>query len=245
MDVRRFKADLYELAARACANDDQDTRRRVFETADILVSLYRKNLVKINHSVLELVCARTLVKEGYSVKVEHRLDNTLVCDVMGVRGDGALIVEIETGFIPPEAALEPTLYSRSRIASKIARYSRFAGKFALGTTPTYILDIPDFFVKPPRSRNRVEAAQIKALTDINYNRPAISIEELMEARLHMVFVVDVDSSSTREVDPETYCLEASALLGWQGYAVGGGGLRGLERIGNLKEPEFRGTVPDA
>ena len=213
MDVRRFRADLYELADRACSDDGQEVRSKVFGIADILVKLYRKNLVKINHSALELVCARSLVNAGYSVKVEHRLDRALICDVIGTRGDGPLIVEIETGFIPPEAALEPSAYARSRIASKVARYSRFAGKFALGTTPSYVLDLPEFFVKPPRERSLTEAERIKALTDVRYNEPPISIEELMHARVHMIFVIDVDSASTQEVDPETYVDTTAALLG--------------------------------
>jgi hypothetical protein len=215
MDVRRFRADLYELASKACAHDDQEVRSEVLGIADILVTLYKKNLVKINHSALELVCARSLVKQGYSVKVEHGLGKSLVCDVMGTRGDGALIVEIETGFIPPEAALEPSSYARSRIASKIARYSRFAGKFALGTTPSYILDLPEFFVKPPRMRSPVKATEIKALTDIRYNKPPISIDELMQARVHAIFLIDVDSASTHEIDPETYVANTSGLLNWQ------------------------------
>ena len=218
MDVRRFRADLYELTARACAHDGQEVRSKVLGIADILVNLYRKNLVKINHSALELVCAWALVREGYDVKVENRLDKALVCDVMGTRGDGQLIVEIETGFIPPEAALEPSIYARSRIASKIARYSRFAGRFALGTTPTYLLDIPEFFVKPPRARSRTEAAEIKTLTDVRYNKPEISLDELMQAKLHSVFSIDVDSARTQELDPETYVRTASALLDWHRLA---------------------------
>ena len=212
MDVRRFKADLYELAKRACAHDEQEVRSKVFETADILVSMYRKNLVKINHSALELVCARSLVKQGYDVQVEHRLDKTLVCDVMGTRGDGPLVVEIETGFIPPEAALEPSAYARSRIASKVARYSRYAEKFALGTTPSYVLDLPEFFVKPPKSRKVEEAEEIKSLTDIRYRKPPISIGELMRARIHLVLLIDVDSATTKEVDPASYFRAASSLL---------------------------------
>ena len=211
MDVPRFKADLFELASRACARDGEEVRAKVFELAEILVTLYGKNLVKINHSALELVCARALVKQGYEVKVESRLDSSLVCDVLGTRGDGRLIVEIETGFIPPEAALQPSAYARSRVASKIARYSRFAGRFALGTTPTYVLDLPEFFLKPPRARKAGEAAAMKALTDAVYNNPPISIEELMQARVHSVFVIDVDSAETREVDPESYREEASAF----------------------------------
>ncbi len=222
MDVRRFRADLYNLATRASDGDDQEVRLRVFAVADILVNLYRKNLVKINHSALELVCARSLIKQGYQVKVEHRLDKTLVCDVMGERGDGVAIVEIETGFIPPEAALEPSAYARTRIASKIARYSHFAGKFALGTTPSYVLDIPEFFVKPPRARSMDEASKIKKLTDVRYTKPPISIMELMQARLHLVLLIDVDSASTHELDPETYVKNASEFSDWHRGTLGSG-----------------------
>ena len=204
MDVRRFRADLYELANRAGAGDSEEVRAKVFDIANILVGFYEKNLVKINHSALELVCARDLIRQGYAAKVEHKLDRALVCDVIGTRGDGPLIVEIETGFIPPEAALKPSVYARSRISSKIARYSQFAGKFALGTTPSYVLDLPAFFVKPPRARAIREAEEIKALTDVYYDRPPISVGELMKAHLHAIFIIDVDSGTTQEVDPETY-----------------------------------------
>jgi len=222
LDVRRFRADLYELATKACANDDEDVRSKVFQVAEILVEMYRKNMAKINHSALELVCARSLIKQGYEVKVEHQLDKTLVCDVMGTRGDGPLIVEIETGFIPPEEALDPSTYARSRIASKIARYSRFAGKFALGTTPSYLLDLPQFFVKPPRARSIAEATRIKALTDVRYNKPSISVNDLLHARVQMIFLIDVDSASTQEVDPETYVAVARSMLDWHRHLDGAG-----------------------
>ena len=229
MDVRRFRADLYELASRACKEDGQEVRAKVFGIADILVGLYRKNLVKINHSALELVCARGLIKQGYEVKVEQRLDKTLVCDVLGSREDGRLIVEIETGFIPPEAALEPFFYARSRIASKIARYSRHGGKFALGTTTSYVLDFPKFFVMLPNARSAREAAEIKKMTDVRYDKPPISVEELTLAKLHSIFIIDVDSATTQEVDPVRYYKAAAAFLktndGAQGLNPHRGSLR--------------------
>jgi len=208
LDVGKFTTDVIGLAKRASRNDSDDIRAKVLDTAEILVGLYRRSLVKINHSALELVCARSLIKQGYDVRVEHRLNEQLVCDVLGRRGDGAMIVEIETGFIPPEAALEPTTYARSRIASKIARYSRFAGKFALGTTPSYVLDFDPFFVKPQRDRTKEEAAEIKKLTDIYYDKPPISLTELTQARVHSVFIIDVDNAMAEEVDPETYVKHA-------------------------------------
>lgn len=220
MDVRRFRADLYELASRACSQDGHEVRSKVFSIAQILVGLYSKNLVKINHSALELVCARALIVEGYDVKVEHKLDRMLVCDVMGEGRDGRLLVEIETGFIPPEAALEPTAYARSRIASKIARYSRFAGRFALGTTLSYVLDFPDFFVKPASARTRAEAEEIKRLTDVRYNKPPISVEELLNSKLDSIFLIDVDSATTKLLDPRAYLETASAFMGGNHSAQG-------------------------
>lgn len=212
MDVKKFREDLHTLARRACKEDGEDVRSKVYDIADVLVGLYKKSFVKINHSALELICARSLIKEGYQVKVEHRLDRALVCDVHGVRGDGAFIVEIETGFIPPEAALEPRVYARTRIASKIARYSKFARKFALGTTPSYVLEFPEFFLKPPRKRTAKEATEIKAMTDVQYNNPPITLEELRNARIQSVLVIDVDSASTTVFDPRTYQRGAAAFL---------------------------------
>lgn len=220
MDVRRFRADLYGLAGRACKGENEEIRSKVFSIADMLVSLYRKNRAKINHSALELVCAKGLIEDGYDVKVEHMLDKTLVCDVMGTNGERRLIVEIETGFIPPEAALEPSAYARSRIASKIARYGRFGGKFALGTTPSYILDFPGFFLKPTKERTPKDAVQIKALTDVYYHNPPVTIEELMEARLGSLFVIDVDTATMREVDPESYYDSTATFRGSNGVAQG-------------------------
>ncbi|HZW84965.1 MAG TPA: hypothetical protein VFE91_03555 [Nitrososphaerales archaeon] len=212
MDVRRFRSDLNDLAARVCQGEDGLVKSKVLRTADVLVELYRKNQVKINHSALELVCAKGLIEQGYDVKVEHRLDRMLVCDVFGRGTDGTKLVEIETGFIPPEAALKPSTYALTRIASKIARYSRFSKKFALGTTPSYVLDIPEFFVKSEKSRRRDEAAEIKALTDLQYNRPPISMDDLMKSSLHSIILIDVDSGKTWEMDPGKYVSSAKSFM---------------------------------
>ena len=110
-----------------------------------LVDLYRKNLVKINHSLIELLCAGTLIEEGYDVEVERKVEDDLVCDVYGTKGEGNIIVEIETGFIPPSNALDPAKYCYARILSKTARYSGFANRFVLGTTRSNILPIPVIF----------------------------------------------------------------------------------------------------
>jgi hypothetical protein len=79
-------------------------------------------------------------------------------------------------------------------------------------SPSYVLDFPDFFVKPPGERTRAEAERIKALTDVRYNKPPIPVEELLHARLDSVFLIDVDSASTKQLEPRTYLETASALM---------------------------------
>lgn len=122
----------------------------------------------------------------------------------GVKGFGSLIVEIETGFIPPRHALNPLTYVRARIASKLIRYGNHANKFGIGTPPHYVLQIPSALTKPPRYRNQDELVEIKALCDRYYTAPPITLEEIKNTRLHAVYLIDVDSLTVDETDPGTY-----------------------------------------
>lgn len=169
-----------------------------------LCKLYEANMVKINHSVMEIVCATDLIINGYEVDVEHRLNDILTCDVYGVKGDGNIIIEIETGFVPPEHALDPNTYLLARVASKIARYSAFAKKFAIGTPPHNIVQIPYTFLKPPRDRTEEEIRYIKRICDLYYTKPPISFEEILNARLCMIYVINVDEVTVSELSPQEY-----------------------------------------
>ncbi len=53
-----------------------------------LVSLRKENIVKINHSVMELGCAKYLVEKGYEVQIEHILNEILTCDLYATKGLG-------------------------------------------------------------------------------------------------------------------------------------------------------------
>jgi hypothetical protein len=169
-----------------------------------LVDLYKRNLVKINHSVMELVCAKHLIEFGYTVDVERRLTDILVCDVFASKGDGEAIVEIETGFIPPEHALDPTAYYVARIASKISRYSKHANKFVLATTPVSVLPIPGLFRFPVRARKANEIQKLKLVCDNYYKDPPIEVDDILNGRLHMIYIIDIDEGKIQEMDVETY-----------------------------------------
>ncbi len=210
--VDEFERDLSVLMGRLGEKSDERTMERLNVLKDRLVNLHEDNLVKISHSVMELTCARHLIIGGYDVEVERFLDG-LSCDLYGVKGLGTLIVEVETGFIPPEHALDPLTYCRARIASKITRYSDYANKFCLGVPPHYIIQIPQALVKPPRYRDKDEVEEIKGLCDLYYSNPPVSHEEIRNARLHAVYILDIDNATVQETDPEDYA-EKAALWGY-------------------------------
>ncbi|HZT34490.1 MAG TPA: hypothetical protein VFA15_01110, partial [Nitrososphaera sp.] len=87
MDLESFVADVTSLADRMAAGEPEENVQRLDFVRTRLIDLYQRNLVKINHSAMELVCAKHLIRDGYSVDVEKQLTDILVCDVYATKGD--------------------------------------------------------------------------------------------------------------------------------------------------------------
>jgi len=200
----RFEQDLTTLMSRLTLDAEKEVENKLNMLKDWLINLQKKNVVKINHSVMELVCAKYLILKGYEVQLEYPLNDLLTCDLYSIKGYGNLIVEIETGFIPPDYALCPLTYTSARLASKIIRYNSFAGKFALGMPPHYILPFPHALAKEPRNRTQEEITAIKQLCDEYYKNPPVTEEEIQNARIQEIYIIDVDQAKVQEIDPETY-----------------------------------------
>ncbi len=205
---QKFEQDLAVLFSRLTQDSDKEEENKLKMLKDWLVNLQKENVVKINHSVMELVCAKYLIQKGCEVQLEYPLNEVLTCDLYAVKGYGNLIVEVETGYIPPENALAPLTYTSARLASKIIRYSSFAGKFALGVPPHYILPFPRALAKPPRNRADWEIMQIKRLVDAFYQKPPVTVEEIRNARIQEIYIIDVDHAKVQEIDPEAYLKRA-------------------------------------
>ena len=200
----RFEQDLTALLSRLTLGVEKEVENKLNMLKDWLLNLQKENVVKINHSVMELVCAKHLILKGYEVQLEYPLDELLTCDLYSIKGYGNLIVEIETGYIPPEHALDPLTYTSARLASKIIRYSSFAGKFALGMPPHYVLPFPRALAKPPRRRTVKEIESIKNLCDRYYKNPPVTNEDVCNARIQELYIIDVDQATVQEIDPEAY-----------------------------------------
>ncbi|HZS73760.1 MAG TPA: hypothetical protein VFA69_04575 [Candidatus Nitrosotalea sp.] len=204
MDLEKFTDDVYTVAEKLTVGQTPEMKSKINFVRERLIELYKKNLVKINHSVLEIICASSLISHGYTVDIEKQLSNILVCDVFATKGDGTFIMEIETGFTPPDHALDTIDYYVARISSKIARYSKHCSKFALATPVVGILPIPKLFLKPPSDRKIEEVQKIKNLVDRFYKNPPIEIDDILNARLHSIYLINIDKGFAKQLDPYTY-----------------------------------------
>jgi hypothetical protein len=208
--MNKFDRDLEILSTKLNRDTDKQTQKELNALKDKLIRMHNENVVKINHSVMEIVCAKHLILKGYEVDIERPVDG-LICDLYGVKGLGSHIVEVETGFIPPSHALDPANYRKSRIASKIIRYGNHSDKFALGVPPYYLLQIPDILVKPPRARKKEDLNYLKTLCDRYYKNPPVTLDEIRNARIHTIYIIDVDDTTITEVDPVTYLEKRTAF----------------------------------
>ncbi len=208
MKLNKFKRDVETVFEKMRGELEENEYRKIVVIKDRLLQLRRLNKVKINHSVMELICAKHLIRKGFDVEIEHDLDR-VSCDVYGEKGFGSVIIEVETGFVPPENAVDPTTYLKARIASKITRYSGVSNKFILATPPYYIMQIPPPLTKPPRFRTDEEITSIKGLCDQYYTNPPVSVEEIRNARLHSIVTVDVDRTQVTEREVNEYMGKAS------------------------------------
>jgi hypothetical protein len=206
--TEEFMHDVDTVVSKILDKLDSNHHPKIRVLREDLEKMHRQSRVKINHSVIELVCAAHLINSGFEVQLETGV-NGVSTDIYAEKGLGTLMVEAETGFVPPENAVDPLVYLRARAASKITRYSGYASKFLLATPPYYVLQIPPSLTKPPRFRTEEEIASIKRLCDLYYSNPPVSVEEIRNARLHAIYVVDVDNVSIREWEVNEYMGKAS------------------------------------
>jgi hypothetical protein len=212
MDLKKFQFDVTDVTEKISINMSERDASKLNSVRLQLIEMYKKNLVKINHSVLELICAANLIVNGYSVEAEKEVSDILVCDLYAKKGDGDTIIEIETGFTPPDHALDTIDYLTARIMSKIARYSKYCSKFSLATPATGIIPIPKIFLVPPNARKKDDIKTIQELCDKYYKSPPISFDDILNARLHSIYLINVDKKFAKPVDPLGYVDLTEKLL---------------------------------
>lgn len=213
MDLEKFRNDVYKMSVKLSKHLKDTDVAKLGYIRQQLIEMYQKNLVKINHSILELICATNLISRGYKVEVEKDVSDILVCDLYAKKGGGDTIIEIETGFTPPEHAMDTIDYFAARIISKIARYSQHCSKFSLATPVTGILPISKIFLLPPNVRKKDDIIKIKELCDRYYKNPPIEYDDILNAHLHSIYLINIDKGFAKELDPQGYVDLTEKILG--------------------------------
>jgi len=213
MDLEKFRNDVNEMTEKLSKNLKENDIPKLNYVRQQLIEMYQKNLVKINHSILELICASNLISRGYAVDVEKDVSDILVCDIYAKKGGGNTIIEIETGFTPPEHAMDTVDYYAARIMSKISRYSQHCSKFSLATPVIGILPISKIFLLPPNARKKEDIIKVKDLCDRYYKNPPIKYDDILNAHLHSIYLINIDKGFAKELDPQGYVDLTENLLG--------------------------------
>ena len=212
MDLEKFCDDVFKITDQLSERLTDEQIKKLSFVRGRLVELYQQNLVKINHSVLEIICASELIRQGYLVNVEERLSDILVCDIFATKGGGSIIIEIETGFTPPAHALNTVDYYAARIMSKIARYSKYCSKFCLATPVVGVLPIPSIFLIPPLARNLNDVKKNQVICNRFYKNPAIEFDSILNAHLHSIYLINTDKVFAKQLDPQNYVDLTKKLL---------------------------------
>jgi len=212
LDLEKFRDDVYEVTEKLSRHLQENDVPKLNYVRQRLIEMYQENLVKINHSVLELICASNLISRGYVVDTEKSVSDILVCDIFAEKEGGTTIIEIETGFTPPDHALDTIDYYTARIISKIARYSQHCSKFSLATPVIGVLPIPKIFLIPPNARDKKEIEKAQSLCNRFYKNPPIQYEEILNAKLHSVYLIHTDKGFSKELDPHSYMELSHKLL---------------------------------
>jgi len=212
LDLEKFRDDVYEVTEKLSRHLQENDVPKLNYVRQRLIEMYQENLVKINHSVLELICASNLISRGYVVDAEKSVSDILVCDIFAEKEGGTTIIEIETGFTPPDHALDTIDYYTARIVSKIARYSQHCSKFSLATPVIGVLPIPKIFLIPPNARDKKEIEKAQSLCNRFYKNPPIQYEEILNAKLYSVYLIHTDKRFSKELDPCSYLDLSHKLL---------------------------------
>ncbi|MCK5150904.1 MAG: hypothetical protein KAQ65_03645 [Candidatus Thorarchaeota archaeon] len=228
MARNKFAHDMDVLLDQLQTSTDAETMSQLLPVCERLIELNKKRLVKINHSIMQVICAKHLIEQGYSVMIEHPLlggqlmadlfavrqkeleieydiESVLISERLGLAEDmEALVVEIETGYVPPKAALYPVKYRETRMAAKIARYCRYSHRFGMATPNYHVLQIPRILMLPPEQKNQKKLERLKEKCDVFYQNPPILLDSLVMSEVDSIYIINVDHVTITQISPEKY-----------------------------------------
>jgi len=75
-----------------------------------------------------------------------------------------------------------------------------------------ILPMSNIFLLPPNTRKFDDIKKLKKLCDRFYKNPQINLEDIQNARIHSVYLINTDKGFAKEMDPELYLQMTKQLM---------------------------------
>jgi hypothetical protein len=66
---------------------------------------------------------------------------------------------------------------------------------------------------PPNARKKDDIIKIKELCDRYYKNPPIEYDDILNAHLHSIYLINIDKGFAKELDPQGYVNLTEKILG--------------------------------
>ncbi len=170
--------------------------------------------VSMLHADLQLILSKHLIKDGYRALVESPI-KSFICDIVALRDSEKFNIEIETGLYnirDRDFNMEAMIREkRARTISKAARYSHLSYSFGFGVPPNYSIQMPREFSRLPEERRNDKIAELKGICDAYYRNPPISYEQIKNAVVDFIFIIDPINSTVTKKSTKDY-IEACSVF---------------------------------
>ncbi len=164
--------------------------------------LLERKLSKVSrlHAAVQVIVAQRLSEQGFVVSLEHEIDRVHVADVLAYNDTKSLIVEVETGYLPPMFISCAEDYIEAKLALKALKYSCSVDEFYIAM-PSYMrLPIPRALTGQLRNRDELERLSHKVAAFFGNKWAQAIIEEGYRCKISGIMLVNL-ANKTIKVAP--------------------------------------------
>lgn len=167
-----------------------------------LLGLSKIGILNVNHSVLQLILSGYLLSKGFRVYVEVEVQGG-VMDIYAIKVKD-LGIEVETGYVPPNNAINAEEFLMSRISLKTAKYSNMVSEFYIAVPSFYIPPIPRELLLDPNERNEEEVRNLMRLIRKYSKTPDITINDVKTSKINGIIIVNTKNMKINIIDNKSF-----------------------------------------
>ena len=167
-----------------------------------LLGLSKIGVLNINHSVLQLILSGYLLSKGFRVYVEVEVQGG-VMDIYAIKGKD-IGIEVETGYVPPNNAIDPEEFLMGRLSLKTVKYSNIVSEFYIAVPSFYIPPIPRELLLDPNERSEEEVRNIMRLIRKYSKTPDITINDVKTSKINGIITINTKDMKINIIDNKNF-----------------------------------------